>query len=293
MRPWLFLCALVLLAFIADPALAWGPTTHVGLANSVLEQLGLLPAAIAAILARHRAAYLYGSIAADVVFAKRWSRVKQFCHHWSTGFGLQQAGRTEEDKAFALGYLSHLAADTVAHGKFIPRQIALCDCSVNFGHLYWELRADAAEPPPMRQLLEEVLAGDHQVHHRQLAGHMTNAFLPYDVNRLLFDRLNALMVHQRFRLTIQMCGRLSRWELPTDVLGGYRQESMDRILSVLTEGSRSSVLREDPNGTSALMRLRVDRKRWRARLGRESHLDRRRQETSLALAPRTSLVGCS
>ena len=129
-------------------ALAWGPATHVGLAASILEHLELLPGAVAAVLARRKIAYFYGNIAADVVFAKRWSRIKQFCHHWSTAFSLLDAARNDRAQAFAYGYLSHLAADTVAHGKYVPRQIAVSQWPVNFGHFYWELRGCA--PPRHR-----------------------------------------------------------------------------------------------------------------------------------------------
>ncbi|MGB2985741.1 MAG: zinc dependent phospholipase C family protein, partial [Phycisphaerae bacterium] len=137
---WTIIVALVCLLGQANEAFAWGPATHMGLAASALEHLLLVPAAVAAVLARHRIAFFYGNIATDIVFAKRLSRVKQFCHHWSTGFRLLDTAEDDRAKAFAYGYLSHLAADTVAHGKYVPRQIVVSQCSVNFGHFYWELR---------------------------------------------------------------------------------------------------------------------------------------------------------
>ena len=144
-RVWAIFIAIGMLLGEVDTVLAWGPGTHIALSGSILERLHLLPAAIGALLARHGIAYLYGSIAADMVFAKRLSRVKQFCHHWSTGFGLLDAARTDRDRSFAYGYLSHLAADTVAHGKFVPRQIVVSNYAVGLGHLYWELRADSMQ----------------------------------------------------------------------------------------------------------------------------------------------------
>src|SRR5262245_12323119 len=128
---------------LSEAVFAWGPATHVGISGSALSQISLLPTAIAAILVRNPLSYLYGSIAADVVFAKRWSRVKQFCHHWSTGFRLLDTAEDDRAQAFAYGYLSHLAADTVAHGKYVPHQIATSGTTQNFGHFYWELRADS------------------------------------------------------------------------------------------------------------------------------------------------------
>lgn len=258
---WVFLLVVALFLLGGVPAAnAWGPATHVELGDSILRQLGLLPAAIAGILSHHRAAYLYGNIAADVVFAKRWSRVKQFCHHWSTAFGLLEQARGERDTSFAYGYLSHLAADTVAHGKYVPRQIVLSRCSVNFGHFYWELRADAAQSTHAWALLEEVLQSDHQAHHHVLQDHITDTFLSYDLNRMLFDRMNALAVRSGFRRTVGLWSRYSRWPLSGALLAGYRAECLERIRSVLTEGERSAVLRDDPNGTSALMQVRSRRR---------------------------------
>ena len=282
---WKFVLGLVFLLGAADQAWAWGPAAHVGVAGSLLGQLVLLPAGIAAVLGRHKAAYIFGSIAADVVFAKRWSRVKQFCHHWSTAFRVLDNAADARAKAFAYGYLSHLAADTVAHGKFVPRQIMVSDCAVNFGHLYWELRVDAMESESTWRQLEEVLGHDHTAHHTALAGLITDTFLSYPLNRAMFNGMNAMAIRRQFRRTMHVWSRCSRWYLSPDLLHGYRTECLDRIHSILREGSRSPLLREDPNGTSALMQLRVRRREVRRLRRRGLPVERRLLEASLGLSP--------
>lgn len=287
MRTSRFIIGLTLLFVlgIAEHAFAWGPATHVGLGASILGDLALLPGVIGAMLARHGWSYLYGNIAADVVFAKRLSRVKQFCHHWATGFRLLDAAKDDASKAFAYGYLSHLAADTVAHGKYVPRQIILSDCSINWGHFYWELRADNAVPEADRKLLKRVLRVDNDSHHRELAPHLTDTFLPYPMNRLLFQGMSSLAAKRRFRLTVDACSRFSSQPLPAAMLLGYRDESLDRILSLLTQGARSPVLRDDPNGTSALMSLHVRRREMRRMRRRGLPLQRRVIESSHGFEP--------
>jgi len=280
----IFWLAVVVLG-CADHALAWGPATHIELAGTILDRIALLPAAIGAILARNGIAYFYGNIAADIVFAKRWSRVKQFCHHWSTAFQLLDTADNDRATAFAYGYLSHLAADTVAHGKFIPRQIVVSDCSVNFGHFYWELRADVLQPESSWMLLEQIIAGDHGDHHAALERHITDTFLSYELNRLLFERMNALHVRQGFRRTMHLWSRFSRWDLSPQLMVGYRNECLDRIQSVLTEGVSSPLLREDPNGTSALMQLRVRRREVRRMKRVGIPVERRMLEAAVGLAP--------
>ena len=270
---------------IAETAWAWGPATHIGLGSRILGELCVLPAGVAWILRRHAAAFLFGNIAADVVFAKRWSRVKQFCHHWPTGFRLLDEAANDQTRAFAYGYLSHLAADTVAHGKFVPRQIVVSGSSVHFGHLYWELRADGLESDDTWHLLKNLLADDLRQHHDTLAPNITDTFLPYTMNRLLFHRINNLFVRPRFRRSLERLRMSACWPLSAPLMSAYRDECVDRICSVLSEETRSPLLREDPNGTSALMKLRIRRRELR-RLGRRRLItSRRMRETSLGFEP--------
>jgi len=285
---WIIGLTLLFVLGVAEQAFAWGPATHVGLGASILGDLALLPGVIGAILARHGWSYLYGNIAADVVFAKRLSRVKQFCHHWTTGFRLLDAATDAPSKAFAYGYLSHLAADTVAHGKYVPRQIIVSDCSINWGHFYWELRAENVAPEADRKLLDRVLHLDHDEHDRDLAPHITDTFLPYPMNRLLFHGMNAIAVKRRFRRTVDACSLFARQPLPHALLAGYRDESLERIMSVLTLGVQSPVLWDDPNGTSALMSLHVRRREMRRLRRRGLSLQRRMIETSHGLEPARS-----
>lgn len=279
----LSIAAIVL--FSADSAYAWGPATHVALGGSILDQLSLLPAGLAAILARHRFSFLYGNVAADVVFAKRWSRVKQFCHHWSTAFRLLEQASDEPARAFAYGYLSHLAADTVAHGKFVPRQVVVSGHNINVGHLYWELRADGMQRPRSWAALRSLLRQDHEQHHRDLAPLLRNTLLSYDVNRALFDRINVLTLRRGFRWTVARVNANSRWPLSADLLENYHSECLDRILSVLSEGDRSLVLRDDPNGTSALMNVHAHRRDERRLRRAGLSTEYRRREFSAAMAP--------
>ena len=278
--------ALCVLLGETQDVLAWGPAIHLGLASRVLDGLTVLPAAVGLILSKHAASYLYGNIAADVVFAKRWSRVKQFCHHWSTALGMLDAADDDGSKAFVYGYLSHLAADTVAHGKYVPRQILVSRSSVGFGHMYWELRADSLERDASWRLLDQVLQSDHDRHHDALQRHITDTFLSYDMNRMLFESISALATRQSFRRSVGVWSRCSRWYLRPELIEQYRDECLDRIQSILTTGGRSSLLREDPNGTSALMHVRVRRREVRRLRRRGIPVEHRLAEMSRALAPK-------
>ncbi len=256
----------VVIAFFiigAAPAFAWGPATHTKLAGDLLGHLSVLPAAIAALLARHRRDYLFGNIAADMVIAKRLSRIKQFCHHWQTGLTILEDSSTDTGRAFALGYLSHLAADTVAHNKFIPRQMALTKSTLAFGHLYWELRADSTIGPYHWEQLRQVLKGVFAEHEAQLQLQLTDTFLPFSVNWRMFYRLNRFMSRRLWRRAMDRVYGMSRWHLSDQLMREYRSECLQRMIDVVSHPQDAEALHEDPNGNVALAYSRARRRQLR------------------------------
>lgn len=287
---WILGIAALYVLLDAQTSWAWGPAVHVKLAGDLLANLTLLPAAIAALIGRHVRDYLYGSLATDVVFAKRLSRVKQFCHHWSTGFRLLEQAEDDRGRAFAYGYLSHLAADTVAHGKFLPYQIMTTGTTLSFGHLYWEVRADAAVGEHARSDLESAMLMDHAAHHAVLGRVLTDTFLPYEINRVLFARINALAANRGWRRSMAVWGRWSPRLLPADLLAQYHAECFERTICLLRHGPRSPLLHEDPSGTSALAFAAEARRGWRRRVRRGWPLHHRTLEAAAGHAPRPWLA---
>lgn len=248
---------------LAGDAWAWGPATHVKLASDLLNNLWLLPAGLATLLSRHRRYFIYGNVATDTVLAKKMSRVKQVCHQWSTGFSLLDAAETEAGKAFAYGYLAHLAADTVAHNKFLPRQMAVSRSTVTFGHVYWEIRADSLMERPCWQELRRALRGKYVEPERLLKGHLRETLLPFRTNRVIFKRMNLLTSLRAWQRSVEFWSRLSRFQLDAAIVKSFHDESLARIVDVLAHGRESSVLHEDPNGNSALAYAKAQRKQLR------------------------------
>jgi hypothetical protein len=211
--------------------------------------------------------FLYGNIAADVVFAKRLSKVKQFCHHWSTGFALLDSARDERAQAFAYGYLTHLACDTVAHNKYVPRQVTVTGTTSSFGHFYWELRADAdVEPLYWRRLRQTILA-TFPDHDALMARQLDGGVLPFRINRRLFSRVNRLHSERWWYQTVRMWDRVTRWELSGKMVERYRLEAVDCAIELLTDQRDSRLLDVDPNGNLAL-RYAKDSRRYLRRMRR-------------------------
>ena len=84
-----------------------------------------MPSAIASVLQACPLDFLYGSIAADTSFAKKYAPVGRHSHAWHVGQEIADLAGSASQHAFGVGYLAHLAADVVAHNFFVPRQLLL------------------------------------------------------------------------------------------------------------------------------------------------------------------------
>ncbi|MHC4672098.1 MAG: zinc dependent phospholipase C family protein [Planctomycetota bacterium] len=265
MLNWRLTLILSAIVFFLGPGLlyAWGPATHVKLASDLLGHLELLPAVTGLLLRRHMRDFLFGNIIADVVLGKRLSRIKQFCHHWEIGFAIVDEARTDCGRTFGLGYLAHLAADTIAHNKFIPRQMTLTRSTMSFGHIYWELRADSTIGPYYWNQLRGLLGGVFEEHEAFLSARLTDTFLPFSLNRRLFHQMNRFVSRRLMRRAMDRWYDLSRWSLSDQLMREYRAQCLGRIVDVLINQKESSVLHEDPNGNAALGYTKLQRRQLR------------------------------
>ena len=292
-RTFVILAAVFLVMALGSEAWAWGPATHIKLAGDLLANLWLLPAGVAALIARNRRFFVYGNVATDTVFAKKMSRTKQICHRWETGFSLLSSAETSSGRAFAYGYLAHLAADTVAHNKFLPRQMALSRSTVALGHLYWEIRADAPIGREHWSHLRTRLRGHYTEPERLLEAHLRETMLSFRTNRLLFKRMNLLASEQAWRRSVEWWSRLSRHQLDPVILGQYHAEAIDRIADVLSRETSSGVVQEDPNGNAALAYARTQCRQLRQMKRAHMPFGHVLAEVTAASAPRPGGLGGS
>ena len=108
----------------------------------MLANLPQLPRAVADLLRAYPFDFLYGNIAADSSIAKHYAPLGRHCHYWHVGQEIHDLAGSDALRAFGLGYLSHLAADTVAHNYFVPRQLMITSSTAAVGHSYWETRVE-------------------------------------------------------------------------------------------------------------------------------------------------------
>ncbi len=246
------LAALLLLALVPTDGWAWSPGTHVFLGQSVLHSLAVLPAGVADLLRAFPADFLYGSIAADTSFAKKYVPVGRHSHAWHVGQEIHDLAGTDRLRAFGLGYLAHLAADVVAHNHFVPRQLVVTSASKALGHSYWEARFDMHIGEEHGHKAVEVIRQDHGESDAHLDRIISPTLFSVGVNRRLFRGMVQLNDLTGWYGVVRIAAEASRWGLDNAVVERHMAVSYDYVMDLLASGDDALARRSDPSGADAL-----------------------------------------
>jgi hypothetical protein len=259
------LFAVVALVIAPAVAHAWTPGTHVFLGDAVMRSLALLPPAVAALLREFPHDFLYGSIAADTSIAKKYVPVGRHCHSWNVGMEILDGARDEPLRAFGLGYLAHLAADSVAHNYFVPRQLAITSSTSGLGHSYWESRFETHLGTECARKARELILIDHSRSDGLLDRILSPTIFSTSTNRRIFRGMVIAADNDSWQRIFSLMTENSRWDLADDDVGKYLARSYDFIIDLLQRMDHSEPFRLDPSGEEALrMAKQVRRKTLRS-----------------------------
>ena len=245
------LVAVLLVALLPHDAWAWSPGTHIFLGQAVLENLNILPAAAAELLRGWPLDFLYGSIAADTSFAKKYVPVGRHSHAWHVGQEIHDLAGSPGQHAFGLGYLAHLAADVVAHNHFVPRQLTVTSSTMALGHSYWEARFDMHVGEEYGRRAWEVLQHDHSANDAHLDRIISPTIFSVRTNRRLFRGMVYLTETQGWQRAFQVLSEHSRWDLPNTEVEEYLLLTFDLLMEFLSYPD-ATVLQWDPSGEQPL-----------------------------------------
>jgi hypothetical protein len=146
---------------LSDGAFAWGPAVHTVISCNILGSCTQILPGIASILQSFSNEYIYGSISADFFIGKGQKKKKGHSHNWETGLKFLGDVNNEKEAAYAYGFLSHLAADVVAHNYFVPDLVHRVSKWKRLGHIYSEAVADKFVDPLYLKIAKDVLAMNH------------------------------------------------------------------------------------------------------------------------------------
>ncbi len=245
--------ALAAVILIPEPAWAWGPATHVFLGTEILRSLVLLPPAVRVLLSAYPKDFLYGSVAADISLAKKYVPEGRHCHHWHVGEEIFETAETDRLRAVGLGYLAHLAADTIAHNYFVPRQLLLTSSSKALGHSYWEHRMDVQLGERFTRVAREVvMEHDHSAADALFDRVLSATLFSFQTNRRIFRGMIRFQDSDRWQSIFGTVLQNSRWSLSNLAVKDYTELSFDYIVDYLSRRGEAVAAGLDPIGEENL-----------------------------------------
>jgi hypothetical protein len=242
---------------------AWGPGNHLEFAERVYRRRReLLPNDVARLLAEERKPYLYGNIAADIINFKGYGGHYNHCHRWTVVGEMLERAKTPAERAFCMGYLSHLAADTIAHNHFVPYHLARYARSRGLGHLYWEMMADRFVPEERWRVVSE-LKRDREL---DALDELVNNAVPKKAfsmrtNKLVFNHVLLVSERDAWRQRIHTLHTLSAAPLERGFLEIFRRAAVERVRLALKSGGPALLAHLDTNGKEAQKRAMLARRR--------------------------------
>ena len=269
-------CVLVPLLFPSD-VLAWGIGVHLQTSARILDNLAQLPEHLRTLLSMYPNDYLYGCISADITLGKKHTHYLRHCHSWRMGFKILDSAETDSQRACAYGYLSHLAADTVAHSYYVPFKLIRTYNTVLLKHTYWEMRFEAHVAPETWPLARSIGRKNFPENDKLLRSILADTIFSFATNKRLFNSLLLLNRLQQYQKVLRSLAKTSKWAITAEDQKEYFDLTGEATLSLLQDPDNSPFRSADPTGERALNAAGMIRKNlhtlWLDGKLRESDVD--------------------
>lgn len=271
--------AILAVLLLPDTAWAWGPLAHVWYGTQALQDLTSASVALQRLLAQHPLHYLYGCLAPDIIHVKSYTAsVYTHCHGWPVGWRLLREAKTEEERAFGWGYLSHLTADVYSHNFFVPAQLVASFPSRVRRHLYWEARFDAQFGPEPRRRLTELRDRGFPRCDALVERVVERTLFSFRTNRRIFQVVLGVQQLDSWQRTLRRLTRTSRFALSEAEIDRYRRLGVDAIRDLLAHEEDALALRHDPTGRATIDQAKDIRRKLRALRRRGMPLEQLRRQ---------------
>lgn len=197
--------------------------------------------------------YLYGCVGADITLAKKYTRAMQaHCHSWQVGWQILDAAESDAQRAFAYGYLSHLAADVYSHNHFVPTQLVVSFRARTLRHVYWEARFDSMQAPEYRGIVRDLRQQEFPECDDLVKRVVARTLFSFRTNKRIFNSVLAFHDWDNWHRIMQRVTTQSRYLLPDSVVPKYNAACHHNIMDLLQHGKKADCQAADPTGLEAL-----------------------------------------
>lgn len=247
-----FVYLTLLFCLLPAAAFAWGPGTHLDISLEVLKHAAWAAPTIQRLIEKYADEFIYGSVSPDIIVGKKYAGAIHHCHNWQIGHLILEEAKTDFEKASAWGYLTHLAADTVAHNYFVPFKIIHSYSNRTLGHAYWEMRFDIHVPEDSWHELEHVIRHDYFPFDHLLERVLKKTLFSFRTSKKIFNSILILHKMKQLRFGLKTYAKASRWALVREDVGHFRKLTMEAVREFLKNPEKARCLAADPAGTRKL-----------------------------------------
>jgi hypothetical protein len=249
----LFLPIIGLLYFLfPELSYAWGPGVHVKAGLEVVKNIYNIAPAIADIITKYPYYYLYGCISPDIIIGKKFTKEIDHCHNWEVGRTIFNDSGDDTEVSFSYGYLSHLAADVVAHNYFVPNQIVGNFIARTLRHTYWEMRFDGLMNDEVWDVFNKIPKNVRTRSNKRLKNILTTTIFPFSMNKRIFNGIMHISSISKWQEMIRSVSDSSQWILTKRDVGNYYRLTLQNIFELLKENEVALCMKADPNGKESL-----------------------------------------
>ena len=261
--PLLLLATSLLILALPDQALAWGAGVHLQLGMNVLNNLDLLKPAVAAVIEAHPYDFLYGTIAADITLGKKFTHYLQHCHRWRIGHRVLEKAGDPAQKACAYGYLSHLAADCIAHNYYVPFRVMQSFSSLTLKHAYWEMRFETYVEKEIWETAKKVAREHFSSNDQLLRKVLSDTIFSFGTNKRIFNSILLVSRLEKWQGILQTLSDTSRYTIEDEDREECMQLAREAVFDFLNNDDTSRFFLADPTGERALAAAEAVRKNLR------------------------------
>lgn len=259
----LIVASFLIFLLVPHEAFAWGAGFHLQVGATVLKNLQFIEPAIASIISEFPNDFLYGCIAADITVGKKFTHYLQHCHRWSVGTKILRHAQTNQEKACAYGYLTHLAADTIAHNYYVPTKVMRSFSTLTLKHTYWEMRFENLIDKEIWEIGKIVSQEHYRLNDALLREQVSTTLFSFDTNKRIFNSILLLSRLEKWQKVLKTLSDNSRYALETGEGREYQAMTEEAVFDFLKSGEHSRYFKADPTGEMALKAAEAVRKNLR------------------------------